>query len=154
MITAQEAADEAETVGLYSQQRVLKGAAAAAEIDYYKSKLATLTSVDELIGDAKLFSVALEAYGLDPSIASESAIRSVLVSDLSDPASPANAFNDQRYVKLRKAFSLAADGSAPAGGAQTSATTHRDDRSVLRRDGQRQLARRGGVSGPKRSSRS
>ena len=120
-IIAQDAADEAETVGLYTQQRVLKGATAATDVDYYKSKLATLTSVDDLVGDAKLFSLALKAYGLDADIASESAIRSVLTSDLSDPASPANAFNDPRYIKLRSAFSFAADGSAPAGGAQTSA---------------------------------
>jgi hypothetical protein len=120
-ITAQDAADAAETVSLYSQQRILKGASAATEVDYYKSKFATLTSVDDLVGDAKLFSVALKAFGIDPDIASESAIRSVLVSDLSDPTSPANAFNDQRYVKLRSAFSFAADGSATAGGAQTAA---------------------------------
>ena len=119
-ITAQDAADEAETVGFYSQQRVLKGTAAATEVDYYKTKLGTLTSVDDLVGDPKLFSLALKAYGLDPDIASESAIRAVLVSDLSDPASPANAFNDQRYVALRSAFSFEADGSALAGGAQTS----------------------------------
>lgn len=120
-IIAQDAADEAETVGLYSQQRVLKGTAAATEVDYYTTKLATLTSVDDLVADPKLFSLALKAHGLDPDIASESAIRAVLVSDLSDPASAANAFNDQRYIALRSAFSFAADGSAPAGGAQTSA---------------------------------
>lgn len=123
-VTAQESGDEAETIGLYSEQRVRKGASVAAEVDYYESRLATLTSVDQLIGDQRLFSFALKAYGIDPDIASNAAIRSVLVSDLSDPASVANVFatehDDTRYQKLAAAFSFAPDGSvATPGGAQT-----------------------------------
>lgn len=121
VVIAQDSSDEADTIGLYSEQRVLKGAAAATEVDYYKSRLASLTSVNDLVNDPRLFAVALTAHGLDPDIASTAAIREVLLSDLSDPSSAANRFNDARYVSLRSAFSFEADGSAPAGQAQTDA---------------------------------
>lgn len=117
---AQDSADEAETIGLYSEQRVLKGQAVATEVEYYQSRMATLSSVDQFIGDSRLFSFALKAHGIDPDIASEAAIRAVLVSDLSDPASVANSFNDARYQRLAAAFSFGPDGSVPAPGeAQT-----------------------------------
>ena len=51
---------------------------------------ATLTSVDDLVADDRLFAYALTAYGLDPTIASDTTIRNVLTSDLSDPGSVAN----------------------------------------------------------------
>lgn len=108
-----------DTIGLYSEHRVKKGATAATEAQYYQSKLATLTSVDDLVADDRLFAFALTAYGLDPKIASETTIRNVLTSDLSDPDSVANRLGDARYVKLANAFSFQTDGSAAAGSAQS-----------------------------------
>jgi len=110
-----------DTTGLYSEHRVKKGASAATEAQYYQSKLATLTSVDDLVADDRLFAFALTAYGLDPKIASETTIRNVLTSDLSDPDSVANRLGDARYVKLANAFSFQTDGSAAAGTAQSDA---------------------------------
>ncbi len=118
----QDSSDMTETVGLYSEQRMRKGAAVAAEVDYYKARMATITSVDQLVSDPRLFSFALTSYGIDASIASEVAIKEVLTSDLSDPNSVANRFNDSRYTALAAAFSFEADGSvAPGGQAQTAA---------------------------------
>jgi hypothetical protein len=117
---AQDAGDETETVGLYTEQRVRKGTAVATEVDYYQSRIGTITDVDQLISDPRLFSVALKSYGIDPDIASEAAIKNVLTSDLSDPQSVANSFNDARYQELAAAFSFAADGSVlEPGQAQT-----------------------------------
>jgi hypothetical protein len=106
---------EDDTIGLYSEQRVRKGATAATETDYFKAKLATLTSVDQLIDDDRLFSYALTAHGLDPRYASTSTIRDVLTSDLSDPNSVANTLGDARYVKLAQAFDFETDGSVTTG---------------------------------------
>jgi hypothetical protein len=108
-----------DTIGLYSEHRVKKGASAATEAQYYQSKLTTLTSVDDLVADDRLFAFALTAYGLDPKIASETTIRNVLTSDLSDPDSVANRLGDARYVKLASAFGFQTDGSAAAGSAQS-----------------------------------
>jgi hypothetical protein len=110
------------TVGLYSEHRVRQGVAAAAEAQYYQSRMAAITSVDAFLADERLFSYALTSVGLDPRIASTSAIRSVLTSDLSDPSSYANTIADNRFRALASLFSFQADGSvAPGATAATAA---------------------------------
>jgi hypothetical protein len=124
--TAQDSLSEDAMIGLYSQQRIEKGAAAAVEAGYFKSRIGSITNVDELLADKRLFDYALTAYGINPDHASVSAIRNVLTSDLSDPDSVANRFASDYekggvYLKLAAAFSFQTDGSvAPGGSAQTS----------------------------------
>lgn len=120
MTAAQDSDSEDAMIGLYSQQRIRKGETAAAEAQYYQSQIGSVTSVDQLLADGRLFKYALAAYGLDASVASQSAIRNVLTSDLSDPDSVANVYGT-RYQKLAAAFSFQPDGSVAGGGpAQTS----------------------------------
>jgi hypothetical protein len=59
-----------DTVGLYSEPRVKQGISAAAEAKYFQSKIPTLSSVDELIGDKRLFAYALTAFGIESRYAS------------------------------------------------------------------------------------
>ncbi|MBX9589284.1 MAG: DUF1217 domain-containing protein [Hyphomonadaceae bacterium] len=115
-----------DTTGLYSERRVRKGTASAAETDYYRTKIATLTSVDELIADERLLAYALTAYRLDPTIASTTTIRNVLTSDLSDPNSAANRLGDARYARLAAAFGFQADGSVASGSEAQSAARLND----------------------------
>ncbi|MEI9899775.1 MAG: DUF1217 domain-containing protein [Hyphomicrobium sp.] len=123
LTAAQDSASEDAMIGLYSQQRGQKGDRAAAEASYYQSRIGSITNVDQLLSDKRLFGYALKAHGLDASIASVSAIRNVLTSDLSDPDSVANLYGT-KYQKLAAAFSFEADGSvAPGGSAQTSSQT-------------------------------
>jgi Protein of unknown function (DUF1217) len=120
LTTAQDTASEDAMIGLYSQSRIDKGAAAATEAGYYQTRIGSITSVDQLLADKRLFDFALTAYGIDAGYASESAIRNVLTSDLSDPNSVANQYGEG-YLKLAEAFAFATDGSvAPGGSAQTS----------------------------------
>lgn len=120
LTTAQDSADADAMIGLYSQQRIGKGETAAAQTAYYQSRIGSITSVDQLLSDERLFKYALTAHGLDASIASVSAIRNVLTSDLSDPNSVANLYGT-KYQNLAAAFSFEADGSVvPGGSAQTS----------------------------------
>jgi hypothetical protein len=117
---AQDAASQDALIGLYSQQRINKGAAAATEAEFYQGRIDSITNVDDLLSDERLFNFALTAYGIDADIASVSAIRDVLTSDLSDPNSVANLYGTN-YQKLAAAFSFETDGSlAPGGTAQTS----------------------------------
>lgn len=123
-VEAQSSAEEDETIGLYSAHRVKQGAAAATEAEYFRSKMATIRSVDELTSNTRLFNYALDAYNIDPSIASAAAIKSVLTSDLSDPDSTANKLGT-RYQKLAAAFSFESDGSVAVDAtAQTAAQTN------------------------------
>ena len=114
----QDSGDLDATIGLYSEQRLRKGSASMAEAEYYAARVATLTSVDQLVADPRLFSYALTAHGIDAKIASEPFIKAVITSDLSDPNSVANQM-DVRYQRLAASFSFAADGSVAVGGAQT-----------------------------------
>jgi hypothetical protein len=120
LTTAQDSASADAMIGLYSQQRIGNGETAATQTAYYQSRIGSITSVDQLLSDERLFKYALTAYGLDASVASVSAIRNVLTSDLSDPNSVANLYGT-KYQNLAAAFSFEADGSVvPGESAQTS----------------------------------
>ena len=121
---AQDNSQLDDTTELYSEHRAKQGVAAATEAQYYQAKIPTLTSVDDLIADPRLFAFALTAAGMDPTIASKSVIRNVLTSDLSDPGSVANQIGDSRYQDLAAAFSFDADGNVAIriGGANGGAT--------------------------------
>jgi hypothetical protein len=103
-----------DTVGLYTEHRVRSGEAAAANVQNYQDRIGAIRTVGDFLRDDRLFSLALTAYGLDPDIASQTTIRNVLTSDLSDPQSVANKLGGS-YVDLAKAFQFNADGSLPAG---------------------------------------
>ena len=116
---------EDDTVSLYAEHRVRQGAATAAEAEYYQTKIGTITSVDQLLSDDRMFSFALTAYGIDARIASKSKIREALLSDLSNPASTANQLGP-RYAALTSAFSFEADGTVADGGVAQSAAAARE----------------------------
>lgn len=115
-VAAQEAPDETDTIGLYSDHRIKQGTAAANEAAYYQNNIGTVQSVDELLSRPELLNYALTAYGLDPNITSNVTLRAVLTSDLSDPGSYANQLTNPGYRALAAAFSFQPDGSVAAGG--------------------------------------
>jgi hypothetical protein len=119
---AQDAVQQDDLVELYSEHRVKQGVAAATEANYYQARIPTITTVDDLIADKRLFSYALTSAGIDPTIASESLVRQVLTSDLSDPGSVANQIANSRYRDLAAAFSFDADGNATSSSGAQSAT--------------------------------
>lgn len=113
----QDKSDLEDVVGLYSEQRLRKGLAVAAEVEYYQARMSTITSADQLVSDARLFKFALSSYGIDASIASENVIKQVLSGDFSSVATSTNL---AKYQKLAAAFSFQSDGSVASGGqAQT-----------------------------------
>lgn len=121
-IIAMDADLQDDTIGLYSEQRIKKGAAAATEAQYYQDTIGLVGSVDDLLANQRLLSYALDSVGLDPKIMSNTTLRAVLTSDLLDPDSYANQFTDTRYRDFAAAFSFSADGSvSPGVGAQTAA---------------------------------
>src|SRR6185312_10324565 len=69
-VIAQDAQDEADTIGLYSDARVKQGTAAAAEAAYYQNNIGSVQTVDDLLANPRLLIYAQVAYGLDPNITS------------------------------------------------------------------------------------
>lgn len=121
LVDAQSDAQETLTVGLYSEARVRSGQKAATDVAYYESRIGTITTVDAFVADDTLMKVALTAFGIDASIASRTAIKEALTSDLDDPNSRANKLGD-KYVALAKAFGFGTDGKVAAGDAQNADT--------------------------------
>ncbi|MBA2125460.1 hypothetical protein DLM45_04375 [Hyphomicrobium methylovorum] len=118
-VAAQEVNDEADTIGLYSDQRIKRGAAAAAEAEYYRANIGSITSVDQLIAQPRLLNYAVTAYGFDANIMSDTTLRGVLTSDLSDPNSLANTLPSAGFRYLAAAFNFATDGSVNGASAQS-----------------------------------
>ncbi|MCV0393741.1 MAG: DUF1217 domain-containing protein [Rhizobiaceae bacterium] len=85
---------------------------ADAEVAYFKSKIGEVRSVGDLIGDKRLLTFAMAAFGLDANSESPLTVRQMLVGGVSDPASPANQLEDKRYAAFVTAFNFAEYGAA------------------------------------------
>ena len=79
---------------------------------YYDANIGKVKSVDDFIGNYRLFSYAMKAYGLEDVTYAKGLMRKVLTSDLSDPNSVANRFSDTRYKTFAKAFAFTTSGAA------------------------------------------
>ncbi|MBI3451349.1 MAG: DUF1217 domain-containing protein [Rhodospirillales bacterium] len=70
------------------------------EIEYYKTQIAKVQSVDDLIKDRRLLSFVLSAFALDPEIQYPGRVKAVITSKTLDPASLANRLRDPRYKDI------------------------------------------------------
>lgn len=102
----------------YSNQPRLSTATATNEDTYFKSKIGSITSVDQLSTDTRLFAYIRTAFDLTDTF--WDSIKSALTSDLNDPNSPANllAKTNPGFLDLAKAFNFNTDGTVAAGNAQ------------------------------------
>jgi hypothetical protein len=87
-----------------SLKRVSEQTLVVRDTQYYKENIGNVTSVDEFLGDYRLYSYAMKAYGLEEMIDSIAFMRKVLESDLSDDNSFANKLTDDRYREFAMAF--------------------------------------------------
>lgn len=77
---------------------------------YFREKLSPETTAQDLVGDFRMLSVALKAFGLEADMGNKAFIRKVLESDPADSGSLVNRLSDKRYLKLAEAFGMAAGG--------------------------------------------
>jgi hypothetical protein len=83
------------------------------EVDHYKAGIAKVTSVDALMKDRRLLTVALSAFQLESEIDKKALIKKIVTEDPNDPKALANRLLDPRWQKFAKAFhALASDGGA------------------------------------------
>ncbi|MCE7029119.1 DUF1217 domain-containing protein [Jiella avicenniae] len=127
----QSASERNSTAYLYYQQKGLEVSpqAAALQVSYYEAEIGNVATADDIIGNPRLFQVALTSVGLDPSIESPAFVWNVLTSDLSDPKSVVNKMSEatttdktrkEQYIALARMFQFQTDGSlADGAGAQT-----------------------------------
>ena len=94
-------------------EAVAKEKAVQNSTDYFREKLSADTTAEDLVGDYRMLSVALKAFGLESDMGNKAFIRKVLESDLDDKSSLVNRLSDKRYLKLAEAFGMAKGGVDP-----------------------------------------
>lgn len=94
--------------------------AAETEIEYYKTQMETISTIDEFLADSRLTNFVLEAKGIDPeSLKNEDLdLRKMFESDLTDPKSYVNSLSDSTFAEIVASFNFDLEGnlsSDPAG---------------------------------------
>ena len=74
--------------------------------DRFQQDIQNVKTVDELMDDRQLLSVALGAFGLEEDLDNKAFIRQILESDLTDNRSLANRLADKRYLALAQSFNF------------------------------------------------
>lgn len=90
--------------------------------DYFREKIGSIRTADDLVSDRQLLSVALGAFGLDEDIDNTFFIKTILSDGIAEPDALANRLADKRYLSMAKAFGLG-DGQIP----RTSLSIFTDD---------------------------
>ena len=82
--------------------------AASSQLDreaiYFREKIGTIKTAEDLVADRRLLRVALGAFGLSGDLNNRFFIRKVLESSALDTKSLANKLSDKRYGELSPAF--------------------------------------------------
>lgn len=76
------------------------------DTDYFREKIASVTSAEDLVQDRRLLSVALGAFGLQDDINNTFFIRKMLEEGTTAEDALANRFTDSRYRDFSAAFGL------------------------------------------------
>lgn len=90
--------------GAAQMQALVSSGQVSRDADYFRQKIGSVKTADELVGDRRLLKVALDAFGLSSDIDNRYFIRKVLEDGTLSPDALANKLSDKRYLKLSKAF--------------------------------------------------
>jgi hypothetical protein len=72
--------------------------------DYFRAKIGSVKTADDLVSDRRLLTIALGAYGLDDDIDNKYFIKKVLEEGSLDSSSLANKLSDKQYLALSTGF--------------------------------------------------
>ncbi len=93
---------------------------------YYQANIGKVTSVADFVGNYRLLSYALDAYGLGDQINAKALITQVLEGGVSNPKSLANTLSDSRWKAFAAAFDFVGKGAASVSSANAVKTTTAD----------------------------
>jgi hypothetical protein len=93
---------------------------------YYEANIGSVKSVSDLVGNYRLLSYALNAYGLGDQINSTGLITKVLEGGVSNPKSLANTLPNSNWKAFAAAFNFVDSGAAPPSSTSAVATTTGD----------------------------
>ncbi len=93
---------------------------------YYQANIGKVTSITDFVGNYRLLSYALDAYGLGDKINATALITQVLQGGVSNPKSLANTLTDSRWRAFAAAFDFVGQGAASVSSASAVKTTTSD----------------------------
>jgi hypothetical protein len=91
--------------------------------EYYAANIGKATSIQDFVGNYRLLSYALDAYGLGDQVNSTALVTQVLEGGVSNPKSLANTLSNPNWAKFAAAFNFAADGASSISTASAIQTT-------------------------------
>ena len=95
-----------------SLQQVASQPVAAREIAYFKAHIGTVKTIDDFIGNTRLFNFALQAYGLKDMAFAKAFIKKALTEGVSSSHAFAMKLSDQRFRQFVSAFNFSVSGPA------------------------------------------
>ncbi len=100
---------EASQVQAIAQDPVVQRSTA-----YFRENTASGITAEDLVGNYRLLSVALGAFGLEDDLPNKAFLRKILESDVGDQTSLVNRLSDKRYLRLAQAMGMEEGGNASA----------------------------------------
>lgn len=93
-----------------SISRVGKDPVVSRATAYYQANIGKVKSIEDFVGNYRLFSYAMKAHGLEDMTYAKGFMTKVLEGGVTDPDSFANRLNDKRYLEFAKAFDFKRNG--------------------------------------------
>ncbi len=93
---------------------------------YYQANIGKVTSIQDFVGNYRLLSYALDAYGLGNQIGATALVTKVLEGGVSNPKSLANTLSDLSWRAFAAAYDFAGQGAASVSSASAVKTTTAD----------------------------
>lgn len=87
-----------------SLQQTMEKPDVSKDTEYYLSHISDVKTIDEFIGDYRLFSYAMKAYGLSDMTYAKAFMRKVLTEGVASSTTFANKLSDARYREFATAF--------------------------------------------------
>lgn len=93
-----------------SIEQVSKQPQVERESEYFLSRISEIKSIDEFMGDSRVYNYAMKAFGLEDMSYAKAFIRKALTEGVDDSNSFANQLSDSRYKSFVDTFNFARHG--------------------------------------------
>jgi hypothetical protein len=93
------------------EERFKKDPQVKRSLEYFREKIKTVKTVDDLLKDRRLLEFSLSAFQLESQVDMRGFLRKILTEDSSDPKSLASRMNDPRFKQFANAFAFLKNGS-------------------------------------------
>ncbi len=109
---ARDSTVESFTARVTANGQIEESAEAKAATAYFKGNVGGIESIDELLGNSRLLTYAMQAFSIEGLGLDHATLTKLLEGGVADPDSPANSHSDKKVAKFVAAFDFAALGES------------------------------------------